>query len=65
MIRIICSNTDYADAANVGGHVSVTYKTFDVDLPAVEAWINEQVQWSSRSFIGIECLPDDAGKETK
>ena len=63
MIRIICSNTDFSDAANVGGPTAVTYKTFDVELPEVETWLDEQIRWNSRSFIGIERQPADAGKE--
>ncbi len=57
MIRIICANNDFADAANVGGPATVTHKTFDVELPEVEAWLREHVKYHSRSFQGIELIP--------
>ena len=58
MIRILCQVTDIGAAANIGGPVQDRYKTFDVDLPEVEEWINKEGQWETRLvnvyFIGVE-----------
>jgi hypothetical protein len=61
MIRLIASETDAGQAANVGGPVSVRHKTFDIHIPELEAWINEPLEkkWGyiERRFEGIEILP--------
>ena len=58
MIRIIMRNVNFAEAANVGGPVHETLKSFDVHLPDVEAWLREKGPWFWRSTIGIEILED-------
>jgi len=42
-------------AVNVGGDVLTTYKTFDVELPEVEAYLSAMPnQYTERSVVGIE-----------
>lgn len=39
-LRLICRQTDCGDGANVSGAPAhVTYRTFDIDAPEVEAWL--------------------------
>lgn len=56
MIRIIIRETNYADAAHVGGPVLESFKTFDVELPQVESYLAEELKWGSRRVIGIEAV---------
>lgn len=57
MIRIIVRSENYGRAANVGGSVDVEYKTFDVDLPEVEAYLREQHTWEApKQVVGVEVL---------
>lgn len=66
MIRIVIQEDDAGMAANVGGCVKSTCKTFDVDLPEVEAYLSEPQQkgwrFTQRSLVGIE-LKDTTTKE--
>lgn len=60
MIRLVVRTDDANQAAHVGGAVQVTYKTFDVELPEVEAFIDEvrekKWQFTSRQIVGFEML---------
>jgi hypothetical protein len=56
MIRIICHEADAGMAANVGGPVRVTHKTFDVELPELETWLLEQLAYGHRQVEGVEIL---------
>lgn len=58
MIRIIVQTDDAGMAANVGGHVHTTYKTFDVDLPEIEAFLREpkEAGYVHRHFVGAEIV---------
>ena len=70
MIRIICTETDFGDAANIGGPVIVRHKTFDIDAPEVEEWLRfpaEELKrlraaypsnniWISRFTHGVELI---------
>ena len=56
MVRIIVQDNDFGEAANVGGPTHQSFKTFDVELPEVEAYLNEKLTWVHRSVIGIELL---------
>jgi len=60
MIRIICADTDYSSAANVGGPVDTRHRTFDIDAPEVEAFLKGSGKWNSRSFVGIEVVEQPA-----
>ena len=69
MIRIVIVTADHGAAANIGGPVESSVKTFDVEAPAVEAHLREfeyakdqtkrlkQQLWWNRSVAGIEVLP--------
>lgn len=60
MIRIICQETNTGDAAHVGGPVHLSYKTFDVDAPELEAWLHqpeaERSIYCMREPHGVEVL---------
>lgn len=57
MLRVICSETNFAEAANVGGPAVVTHKTFDIDIPAaLVAWLSEENKWHIRHIVGFELL---------
>lgn len=64
MIRIIVVTTDACRAANVGGPVEVSYRTFDIAAPEVEAFMAERHDWKNtgsladRTIVGIELLDD-------
>ena len=59
-MRIICVETESGAAANIGGPVHVSYRTFDIldGGEAVERWLNEPLEkgwrYSDRSIIGVE-----------
>ncbi len=60
MIRIIVRETDVGAAANVGAPVAITWKTFDVDAPEVEAHLRETVKenmaYVGREVVGVEVV---------
>ncbi len=56
MIRIIVRQLDESAACNVGGPVSQSLKTFDVELLEVETFLDEVPQWIRREVIGVELL---------
>ena len=60
MLRIICVQSDCAAAANVGGPVEVSHKTFDIECDAAEEWLKEvrQASYVNRSVAGVEVLPE-------
>ena len=58
MIRIVCLETDSATASNVGGPAITTYKTFDVNIQALEEWLAASDKWkyTDRKVVGVEVL---------
>jgi len=60
MIRIIVRTDEASMAANVGGAVESTWKTFDVVLPELEAFLQkpkaEKWPYSHRQVSGVEVL---------
>ena len=58
MLRIIAQESDGAMAANVGGDVFISTKTFDVDLPELEAYLmeNNGNTFSHRQVKGVEVI---------
>ena len=56
MLRIIVRITDIAAAANIGGPVDITYKTFDVNLAEIETYIARKHQYSYREVVGVEVI---------
>jgi hypothetical protein len=43
-------------AAGVADTTDSTLKSFDVDLPHIEEWLNEETGYTKRVFVGIEYL---------
>jgi hypothetical protein len=64
VIRIVCTEVDAGAAANVGGPVHVRMKTFDVDIPELEAWLAPVANntYLDRSVAGVEVR---TGEETR
>jgi hypothetical protein len=56
MIQIIVQQDDAGMAANVGGHVLTTHRTFTIDAPELEAYLKENINYTHRQIIGW--LPD-------
>lgn len=58
MLRIIIKSDDASMAANAGGSVLVEYKTFNVSLPQVEAYLSATLSsnLAHRQVVGIELL---------
>lgn len=57
MIRIIAQRDDAGMAASVGGNVLTSFKTFDVEVPEIEAWLcYEPNGYSHAQVIGIEVI---------
>jgi hypothetical protein len=68
MIRIIVATTDACRAAHVGGPVEVTYRTFDVVIPELEAFMAERDGWKKeglldRTVVGVELIPGPVGPD--
>jgi hypothetical protein len=61
-LRIVCREDDAGMAANVGGSVLTTLKTFDIEHPELEAWLREQhapgMKYWHRQIVGVEIVPD-------
>jgi hypothetical protein len=74
MIRIVVQTCDCGMAANVGGNVMISVKTFDVDLPELETHLREYedelkhntrtntITYWHRCVIGAEVLQE--GKDS-
>lgn len=67
MIRLIIKTEHRGAAANVlGASCDVSYTTFDVDLPEVEAYLLEMKEdgYVNRSLVGVQLEPRNrvAGK---
>lgn len=59
MIRIIVQHADRAAAANVGGPVDLSIKTFVIDAPELEAYLKacQLNAFTHRQIIGWEATP--------
>lgn len=59
MIRVIVAITDAQRAAHVGGPVEVSYKTFDIAAPELEAYMSNPKPntFYERTIVGVEVLP--------
>lgn len=65
MLRIIARDDDAGMAANVGGSVLTTFKTFEVALPEIEEWLRKrQGCYSHAQILGIEII-DSPKKEDR
>jgi hypothetical protein len=68
MVRIIVQTSDAGMAANVGGNVETDVKSFDIEAPALEAYLRQyarskvrgEATYWHRSVIGAEVLPPEA-----
>ena len=57
-IRITVETCDAGMAANVGGSVHRTVRSFDIDAAALEAFLAEPLHSPShRQVVGVEVLP--------
>ena len=57
MIRLIFGNYDAAAmATGAADTTDATLKSFDIEAPEIEKWVNEDVGYTKRVFIGIEYL---------
>lgn len=57
-IRLLVRTDDAAMPSHVGGSVLTTFKTFDVELPEVEAFLSEsQGTYAHRQLVGVEVIP--------
>jgi hypothetical protein len=63
MIRLIMREDDASMAANVGGGVRTTYKTFRMHLPTIEHYLREQQSYVQRYIVGVEL--EQGGEESQ
>jgi hypothetical protein len=58
MIRILVREVDVCDAANTGAPPAITFRTYDVEIPAVEATLLEcrGATYTRREVVGVELL---------
>jgi hypothetical protein len=61
MIRIIVQTDDAGMAVNIGGAVKRELKTFDLNIPDLEAYLQEASHWTpgyycQRQVIGVEVV---------
>lgn len=63
-LRIIIRTDDANMAANVGGSVLVTYQTFDVEIPEVEAFLKalDGHVYENRQVVGVELVNQGPSK---
>lgn len=57
MIRIVCIESSYGAAANVGGPVHQYTKTFDISGPDADKcaeWLRSIPSHGERSVVGVE-----------
>ena len=63
MIRLIVQTDDASMAANVGGSVHTDFRSFDLDHPALEAFLRERERYIERRLIGCELLDTSDSQE--
>lgn len=62
MLRIVVRTDDAGMAANVGGSVLTTIKTFDIEHPEIERLLRQEGrQYVHSQVVGIELLEADHG----
>ena len=65
MIRVVVQTCDAGMAANVGGSVHSSIRTFDVEAPELERWLRQDSGvYVHRQVTGVECIPDSGGGKT-
>lgn len=60
MLRIICRDTDATEVVHANGQYHVRYRTFDVELPEVEAYLARVALYGHRAIMGAEIIPPKA-----
>lgn len=68
MLRVVCCENEHTHTVHVGGPPSITYKTFDVDLPEIEAWLDKykdqkQHSYNVRTIVGVERINSDLAND--
>jgi hypothetical protein len=61
MIRIICCENEHTAMMHVGGPPDIKYRSFDIDFPELEAWLDEHKgekghSYNQRTITGMERL---------
>lgn len=63
MLRVIVKRSDTSVACNIGGPgtgADISYKTFDIEAPALEEWLRggglDEARYDIREAIGVEVL---------
>jgi len=61
MIRLIIKITNDGAAINLGADVEESYKTFDWELPELEAFLldAQDMEYETRKIIGAEIIPKE------
>lgn len=56
-LRIIVQTDDASMAANVGGNVLTTLRTYDIEAPELEMLLSAELgQYTHRQVIGVEVV---------
>ena len=59
-LRVVVQDADRAAAANVGGPVDTSLKTFDIESPELEQYLQQPIKdkWNyvHRQVIGVEVI---------
>lgn len=55
-LRIICREDDCSMAVNAGGVVHTTMKTFIVDHPMLQLWLQQKDTYTQRQVVGVEVV---------
>ena len=59
MIRVVVETCDAGMAANVGGSVHTSIRTFDIEAPELEKFLRANMgTYGHRHVTGVECLSD-------
>lgn len=59
MLRFIVREVNMCDAANAGGPVATTYRTFDLINTGLEDYLREdRGEWVRREVVGVELRSD-------
>lgn len=62
MIRVIIQSADAGMAANVGGSVHTSYRTIDLECPALEEFLaSDMGTYAHRQVIGVEVVKPIVG----
>jgi hypothetical protein len=55
---VVVRSSDVDAVVHAGGNASVTFRTFDIEAPALEEFLREKrSNYEDREVIGVELLP--------